>query len=238
MGDLSQKEFTKNMKRYAFTMLELIIVILVLAILAASSLPRLKRDTRFEAANHMLTMIRYTQNLALHDNKQISDNPLWQRRFWRFQIYNCSNGSGLYYLIGSDNNMQGSIDKNESALDPSNGKYTYWNGTQECPTSAIPSDISPNIFITQKYGINEVNFKSCTIMQDGISKSSSAQHIGFDSFGRYYKSYTASTTPNYNGVGVGDCKIEFKFEDSTIKPFTIVVSKETGYAYLEENPNL
>jgi prepilin-type N-terminal cleavage/methylation domain-containing protein len=220
-----------------FTMIELIVVLVVLGILAVYSIPRIQRDARTDAINHILTMIRYTQNLALHDNKQLSNNPKWQMRFWRFEINKCANGSGLYYRIGSDEDMSEKLSKTESAIDPSNNKYTYWN-TSACPTSAIPSDISPNIFITQKYGINEVNFKSCTIMQDGISKSSSAQHIGFDSFGRYYKSYTASTIPNYNGVGVGDCKIEFKFEDSTIKPFTIVVSKETGYAYLEENPNL
>jgi len=223
-------------QKNAFTMIELIIVMVVLGILAAYSLPRLNRDTRAEAINHMLSMIRYTQNLALHDKKQMDSNNSWQRRFWRFEIKNCS-GGGVYYRIGSDENMKGNINKNESAIDPSNGKYTYWN-TAACPKSAIPDDISPNIFITQRYGINEVDFKDCDIMKDGGKTQSDKKHIGFDDFGRYYKSFTSSDTPNYNGVGVGDCEIEFKFQNPDIDSFTIVVKKETGFAYIEENPNL
>ncbi len=226
-------------KQNGFTMIELIMVLVVLGILATYSIPRLNRDTRAEAMNHMLSMIRYTQNLALHDNKQLDNNSSWQLRFWRFEIKKCGHNTGLYYRIGSDEDMKGVLSQSESAIDPSNGKYLYWN-TNDCPKSAIPAHISPNIFITQKYGINEVDFKKCKIMQDGVKKDSSIRHVAFDSFGRYYKlskSYNKAN-PIYNGIGVGDCKIEFKFEDSSIKPFTIIINKETGFAYLQERPNL
>jgi len=227
--------------RKAFTMVELIIVIITIAILATYSIPRLNRDTRSEAINHMLTMIRYTQNLALHDDKHLRDNTQWQRKFWSFEVKKCSNG-GFYYTIGTDNDMQGAIDKEESAIDPSNGKYSFWYGLKPCPKNsddALMDEVSPNIFLTQKYGISDVTFKSCKIYKTTETYSTN-KRIGFDNFGRYYKSYSTNTLPNNSGVGINDCKIEFSFVDTSLEPFTIIVSKESGsgFIYLEENPNL
>ncbi len=229
------------MRRRAFTMIELILVIVVIAILAASAIPRFKRDTRFEAINHMLTMIRYTQNLALHDSKHDSNSTEWQKSFWRFNLNNCSNSSGIYYQIGTDTNYDGGIAKEESAIDPSNGKFTIWMGFKECPDIKSIDDrtISPNIFINQKYGIKRVTFNACRIcINKDCTRTSSAKHIGFDNFGRPIKSFLGSMEPNYNGHVVRDCKIKFEFIDSSIKPFRIIIPKETGFAYLEENPNL
>jgi prepilin-type N-terminal cleavage/methylation domain-containing protein len=229
------------MRRKAFTMIELIVVIVVIAILAASAIPRFKRDTRVEAINHMLTMIRYTQNLALHDNKHDSNNTAWQTSFWRFNLNNCSNKSGIYYQIGTDTNYNGAIANEESAIDPSNGKFTTWFGAKPCPDieSIDDNSISPNIFINQKYGIKKVTFNGCRICVDqNCNRTSSAKHIGFDNFGRPIKSYLGNIEPNYNGHVVGDCKIKFEFIDDSIAPFRIIIPKETGFAYLEENPNL
>ena len=228
------------MRRRAFTLIELIMVIVVIAILAASAIPRFKRDTRSEAINHMLTMIRYTQNLALHDSRHDSNNSKWQQSFWRFAIRKCS-GGGIYYQIGSDSDYNGAISQEESAVDPSNGKLTHWVGTQACPSfSSVNKNISPNIFISQKYGIKDAIFNSCRIRKNGTGKSSksSAKYISFDNFGRPMKGNMDSTKPNYSGYAVGNCNIKFKFEDKSIKPFVIIIPKETGYAYLKENPTL
>jgi len=227
-------------KKEAFTMLELILVIVVMGILAAYSIPRFKRDTRIEAINHMLTMIRYTQNLALHDSKHLTNNSYWQRTFWRFEIKRCR-GETLFYLIGTDSDLSNTITRNETAIDPSNGKLLYWATGTSCPkndTKALSDNVSPNIFITRKYGINNVTFRSCSLMIDGRSTSISKKHIGFDNFGRPIRKYTTSNTPNYNGHAKTNCKITFSFEDNSIAPFTIVVPPESGYAYLEENRNL
>ncbi len=228
-------------KHNAFTMIELIVVIVVLGVLAAYSIPRIKRDTRAEAIEHMLTMIRYTQNLALHNSKHKRDDSKWQRGYWRFEIYKCKEGSGLYYRIGTDDDLEGEISKSEAAIDPSNGKKTYWNGSYSCLKSSTDAydrnrDVSPNIFITQRYGINDVTFR-CKIYKDSVNYTI-VKHIGFDDFGRPHASYTSVNTPAHKGVAVGDCKIKFEFEDSTIAPFRIIIPNETGFAYLEENPKL
>jgi len=49
------------MKHSAFTMIELVLVIVVLGILAALAMPRLERDLRQEAKDNLLSAIRYTQ---------------------------------------------------------------------------------------------------------------------------------------------------------------------------------
>ena len=227
------------MKKRAFTLIELIMVVLVIGILATGTSQMLKRNTRGEAINHILEMIRYTQNLALHDSKHDRTDPKWQRSFWRFQIYRCANNSGLYYQIGTDKNFNKGIGRSETAIDPSNGKFTFWETNTSCPknsTDSLNEQVSPNIFLTQRYGINKVDFKSCSIRKNG-SSSSTAKHIGFDNFGRPIKSYTKSTLPDYWGHVVGDCNITFSFENKN-KPFTIIIKAESGYAYLEENDNL
>lgn len=228
------------MKRNAFTLIELIIVVVVLGVLVTYSTQMLSRDSRSEAINHILSMIRYTQNLALHDSKHDRDNAYWQRSFWRFQIYKCKGGSGIFYLIGTDKDYNRGVNRSETAIDPSNGKFTFWDTRKACPknsTDALNAQVSPNIFLTQKYGIKSVKFNACKIWTSGL-KRSSAKHIGFDNYGRPIKSYSASYTPNYYGHVVGDCTVTFNFVDNSIKPFTVVIPANSGYAYLKENPKL
>jgi len=227
-------------------MIELIIVLVVMAIIASFTMPRLKRDTRSEAINHMLTMIRYTQNLALHDNKHQRFNSRWQSGFWRFQIFNCKGSQALYYMIGThtnsetNSNKSGWLNRSETAIDPSNGKFTFWRTDKTCPknsTDILNNEVSPNIFITQKYGISSVEFESCSIYKNGRVKYE-GKLIGYDSFGRPHKSFTKSTRPSHWGYAVENCNITFSFKDSSINPFTIVIPNESGYAYLQENKNL
>ncbi len=228
------------MKRDAFSLIELLIVIVILGILATYSTKMYSRNVRAEAINHILSMIRYTQNLALHDKKHDRDNAYWQRSFWRFQIWHCKGRQDLYYTIGTDSNYDSEIDSNESAIDPSNGKFLYWVRSKECLKStddALKQDVSPNVFLTQRYGINRVEFSACKIRANGSIESPS-KHIGFDNYGRPIKGYTETTSPDYYGHIVEDCTITFFFKDNFLRPFTIVITKESGYAYLQENPNL
>ena len=138
------------MRRPAFTLLELTIAIVVMGILASLAMPRMERDTLQEGADSVLSDIRYTQLLALTDNKHRFDNPNWQRAFWRIGFGNCTGGGvGICEYIGSDDNLLGAIDNNESATDPSNGKKMTQGGD---------NTTSERVFLTKNYGITSVVF--------------------------------------------------------------------------------
>jgi len=94
-----------HMKK-AFTMLELIFVIVVIGILAAVILPRTKTNPVQEAAVDLLSKIRYTQHLALVDDKYDASNTSWYKNRWQIQF----NGN-TYTVTSSDSGI---------AKDPSN----------------------------------------------------------------------------------------------------------------------
>lgn len=202
-------------------MIELVFVIIVLGILASLALPRLNRDIRQEAADNILSAIRYTQQLALLDNK-VSTSTKWQQTLWAIRF---TGGSNAYYTIGTDDNNNSTISKEETAIDPTNGKYFY---NSSGAFSTIAKDESPNIFLGHKYNINQINFSG--------GCSNNQKHIAFDHLGR-----------PYNGIGTAswdfaklmhtDCTINFKFADRTIDDLNIIIEKQTGYAHIVGQPN-
>ena len=213
------KKQTTPQTHSAFTMIELVFVIIVLGILSALAIPRLDRDTRQEAADNLLSAIRYTQHLALLDDKNDINDANWQQKFWMIKF---TAGADAYYTISSDADKDGSVDKNESTLDPINGKYMYHLSPN--PTQA---DESPNVAIGHKYGINAVS----------RSGGCATRHIAFDNFGRPHNGLSTTVGGtlagnNYATYMRSDCNMTFKFSDADIADIRIIIKKETGYAYI------
>jgi prepilin-type N-terminal cleavage/methylation domain-containing protein len=205
-----------NKQTNAFTMIELVFVIVVLGILAAIALPRMDRDLRQEAKDNILSAIRYTQHLALMDDKTNPTNPTWQKELWqiRFSTSDVTN-KAFFYTVSSDTDQDGSVDKNETAIDPANGKYMYNLGGN----TVIDSDESPNIFIGKTYGIDDIEF-------DGGCED--AQHIAFDHLGRPHNEIGGASN-DYDKYMTSDCTIEFEFADTSITPLTVTIATETGH---------
>ncbi len=213
------------MKRVAFTMLELVIVIVVLGIIAALALPRIDRDISQEAADNVLSAIRYTQHLALMDNKTNPEDTRWQMTLWniRFATYS-DDGTKWFYTVGSNMNHGTNVNKEETAIDPTNGKYMY-NANAD---STIGTDESPNVFLGKKFGINNITFA------DGCS---GGQLIAFDHLGRPHTGIYSATNDYATTMTSGHCNITFNFEDSSFDPFTIRIEKETGHIFIVGQPN-
>ena len=210
----------------AFTMIEAILVIVVMGILAAVAIPRLENDTTQEAADQILSDIRYTQHLALTDDVTNPSNPNWQRAFWSINFGTCSGATGQYYMIGSDKSYLGGIDKaSESALDPLSGKPMFWVGTSACSNGG-DGTVSDKIFITKKFGITGIDFTQC---------GNGQQHIGFDHLGRLHQSFTASTSPDYSTILGTPCTITFTHPNGN---FAIQINPETGYAFIVGQENM
>ena len=216
-----------NLKRSAFTMIELVFVIVVLGILAALSLPRMDRDLKQEAADSILSDIRYTQHLALMDDMHDYKNPKWQQKFWRIVFSTCT-GTDRYYMIGSDSNMSSSTNaffsKNEAATDPSNGKQMFWTNGTGCSKGG-DSTVSERIFITNKYGVTNV------VSSGGCSNTANSMgHIGFDHLGRPHYGFSQSAIPNYASYITQTCTFKFTIDDGS--SFSIDIEPETGYAHI------
>ena len=207
----------KIMKKNAFTMIELVIVIVVLGILASLALPRMERDVRYEAQGNLISALQYTQNLALSDNKTDPRIADWQNKLWHLRFHPYDGSTKWVYTISSDENQEGGVDKQETAIDPSNGKYMY----NDTISDTIDSDESPNIFLTKQYGINSITLT-------GSCAANANRHIGFDHIGRPHADINNATN-TYDKYLQTDCIITVGFETSGIANLVITVEAETGY---------
>ena len=97
-GNLCQEGDT--LKKSAFTMIELIIVIVVAGILAAVMIPRLERDNLREAANQVVRHIQYTQHLAMMNDVYDASTPSWYQNRWSINL--CSTDYAIERTNGSE----------------------------------------------------------------------------------------------------------------------------------------
>jgi len=75
----------------AFTLLELVMVILVIGILAAAIIPRTRTNPLAEASISLLAQIRYTQHLSLvNDKYDVNNSSSWFKNRWYIEFINNS----------------------------------------------------------------------------------------------------------------------------------------------------
>lgn len=113
----------------AFTMIELIMIIVVVGILAVAVIPRVDRDTLVEATNQVASHVRYTQHLAMLDDKYNPKDPNWYRNRWKITFNNNS------YSITSGNT---------NARNP------------QAPSKDLNPTGSPELNLERKYGITNI----------------------------------------------------------------------------------
>lgn len=94
----------------AFTMLELVFVIVVIGILAAVIVPRIDRDNVAEATIQLQSHIRYAQHLAMVDDKYDATNATWFRNRWQVRF-----SDNKSYSIVSNNNATFAANPQNSA---------------------------------------------------------------------------------------------------------------------------
>ena len=217
---------TKKIKS-AFTMIELVFVIVVLGILASLAMGRMDRDLRQEAAETILSHIRLAQQMALSDNKHLPDNNVnrdkWQTAYWQFVLRPC--GGDWSYRVGSDTSLAGGasgLGKTESAINPIDGKYLW---AQNCTNLA--NNESPSVLLTKKFGIDNIN----------LTPSCGNRIIAFDYLGRPHFDTNYDSTPDFRNILTRDCSLTFTLstdQDNDGNPdnFVITIEKETGHAFI------
>lgn len=199
----------------AFTILEAVVVIIVIGIIAVLAVPRFADTKLTQAADQIISHIRYTQHLAMIDDRFDPSDEFWYKTRWQISFRQCIvDTNKWYYVVGRDIDKNGGVDKNGSAINPSDKKYLFTDN--QCD---LADDESGEILIYKKYSINKIEFTSAC---------GSNQYISFDQLGRPYKS-----TLGDNSLDLihDPCEIKFTSNDGD---FTITIEPETGYTHLSK----
>jgi len=189
----------------AFTMLELVFVIVVIGILAAAIIPSTRTNPVQEAAIQLLSHIRYTQHLAMVDDKYGQNTPGnvdWFQKRWQIKF-------------DTTNHQYSIISNITPAINPSNSDANL-----------------SNIDLNAKYGITTitVNGTECGIVN---AANAGIYAIGFDHLGRPISGDLSTLTGAYLGTDVrlvetpNNCAIVLS---NGAENATIQIQPETGYA--------
>lgn len=197
------------MRRFAFTLLELVFVIIIIGILAVLAMPNFRGNPLQTAAEQVASHIRYTQHLAMVDDKFDPADATWWRERWQIRFRRLTPETG--YVIFSDTNQLGNSDNIEKAVDPLTGER-------------IDGFLNYKVAnLTTKYGITDVN-SSCW-QDDNTLVATNRGAIVFDNLGRPYRGVSDAITP-FQYLLIQNCVITLVHPDGNA---TITVNPETGY---------
>ena len=216
--------------RKAYTFIELIFVLVIIGIISVTVLSRTNENPLQKAAIQVLSHIRYTQHLALIDDKYDKDDVYWYKKRWLI-VFNNSVGADndTAYTIFSDisGNSTGDpgITGSEIAVNPENPikKLTGGYGSNISPTHSI---VTKKLNLTKSYGVTSISFSG------GCNQGT---RLNFDYLGRPIKGRLGSSSGAHGNVEAyesdnliqQDCNITLTSGTSNA---IITVSPETGYA--------
>jgi len=224
----------------AFTLLELIFVIVVVGILAAVVLPNTHRDPLREAAVQLISHIRYTQHLAMIDDKFDANEPMWYRQRWQL-AFSTAAGTESYYIFADSPSAVGAYDGNpganntytdvEVARNPAK-KDSYLIGVPfgSFDNSAVDR-LSTELNVGSKYGIGNITVS-------GGGTGSNANRILFDHLGRPYRGNNSTLTSAVHRIATTAIFVKL-CTNTCVNPaitannaneIVIRIEPETGYA--------
>ena len=219
----------------AFTMLELVFVIVAIGILAATVIPNTKTNPLQEAATQLVSHIRYTQHLAMIDDKFDSNDSNWYKKRWSIR-FNSDNGSEFpvgtsreAYTIFADTTgvSDGNANLNEVARNPENTSSVLSGGITGPNALRITDDTFQ--------GIKKMNLGlSYSISDVVINGGCNNQSFGFDHLGRPINSRLNTYTNAYrnNDLIQSRCNIILISSNPSDGNITIAIEPETGYAHI------
>jgi len=197
----------------AFTLLELIFVIVVIGIISTIALPRLGGGELRKATDQVVSHIRYTQHLAMVDDKFDSNNTDWFKARWQiyFQLDNFVNGHNVYSIY-TDRNLNDAANPSgdELALDPLTKRRMSGN-------SLFNPNRVENMNLTEQYDVSNIDTTGCA----------NTQRIFFDHMGRPH----INNNSLYGDLLTTECRIVIVNSEGNR---TITINPETGYVFISE----
>jgi len=203
----------------AFTMMELVIVLIVTGILAAVMIPRIERDNLHTAAMQVVRHIRYTQHLAMVDDVYDTGDGQWFRKYWKIAFRTAKN----CYTVYSDTDKDYLNDANESAIEPMTKVRLY--ADNNCQHNTLNNDA---LLLEESYGVDSITLGIPAGLTSNLSdcNTNTKKYIAFDHFGRPHTSVTNAVS----GIMKNPCMITLR---SGTRSATVKIMPQTGYVKLE-----
>ena len=223
----------------AFTLLELVFTIVIIGILAANMIPNIKTNSIQEAGIQLVSHIRYTQHLAMVDDKYDKDNDEWYKARWQLKFSIGEDTNNKYsYVIFSDTSGSGNPDPHEVAVNPLDGNKKLTGGTTGASMiHSGESEATAEMNIGEVFGVLDVDFSSA------CRTGSTSKNLLFDSFGRPLRGNDRTYTSSYNSGGATNILIESgctiticsvgNCNDATNEEKVVIaIEEETGYTHI------
>lgn len=218
----------------AFTLLELVFIIIIIGILIVAIIPKIQTNPVREAAIQLVSHIRYTQHLAMMDDKFDSTNPEWYKTMWQIRFTNGSGGSDdmIAYAIFSDwkNTHTSHPEFDELAKDPLTGDVITGGVTNSI--HYLDDGVYSKANLGATYNIQDIDFSaSCN----------NSMRISFDHLGRPNNKQLSTSTSLTHALSqlitqtcsiticsVSDCNLATEDQKTTI-----LIEPETGYTRIK-----
>ncbi|ANE32201.1 carbamoyl-phosphate synthase large subunit [Campylobacter hyointestinalis] len=227
----------------AFTLFEIVVVIIVIGIMAAFVAPKFSRDDLRLAADQIAAHIRYTQHLAMIDDKYDPGNAYWYKKRWIFEFTNintqkkikgvCENTNCWRYNVYSDESGSTNLNSiDQAAKDPENSSKRLTAGfSPGSLTKDALKKLNLKLNLTYTYNINTIEFRNgCQASRNNVGIK-----IRFDELGRPYNGNPDIPYGQWfvNEIGkVSPCTIILTHKNNST--CTINVEPETGYVTIRD----
>ncbi|MFT5662245.1 MAG: type II secretory pathway pseudopilin PulG [Sulfurimonas sp.] len=209
----------------AFTLLELVFIIIIIGILIVAIIPKIQTNPVREAAIQLVSHIRYTQHLAMMDDRFDRTDSGWHKELWQIRFTNDTSTSNNVpaYVIFSDwiGGHTSHPEVDECAVDPLTGLLINGgvvNINYDDPRLLQEANLG------NTYGINNISFSnSCRI--------SGSMRIAFDHLGR----------PIRGNISGEDSVTDLRYIQTTCEitlsngseSSVILIEPETGYTHIQ-----